>query len=112
MGNNSIKKSIVVNNISKKKIFFNRLFLDRDILEKSQISMSNTNIEKSKKCNFCNKASTDLQCSKAGCKNYICPSCLEQTPVGARCPDCAKMKKNPQFSFEILYEQKKSEFVF
>ena len=35
MGNNSIKKSIVVNNISKKKIFFNRLFLDRDILEKS-----------------------------------------------------------------------------
>ena len=35
MGNNSIKESIVMNNISKKKIFFNRLFLDRDILEKS-----------------------------------------------------------------------------
>ena len=52
-----------------------------------------------------NKTSTDLQCSKTGCENYICPSCLEQTPVGARCPDCAQMKKNP------LYDPSNKELV-
>ncbi|NQU97656.1 MAG: hypothetical protein HQ548_08430, partial [Chloroflexi bacterium] len=27
----------------------------------------------------------------------ICPRCLVQTPVGARCPDCAAERKNPVF---------------
>jgi hypothetical protein len=64
-----------------------------------------SNPDKEKICSFCNKTSTDLQCSKTGCENYICPSCLEQTPVGARCPDCAQMKKNP------LYDPSNKELV-
>ena len=59
----------------------------------------------SQKCSFSNNTTTDLQCSKAGCENYICPSCLEHTPVGARCPKCARMKKNP------LYDPSKKELV-
>jgi len=35
MGNNSIRKSKIKNKTSMKRILFNRLFLDRDILEKS-----------------------------------------------------------------------------
>jgi hypothetical protein len=38
---------------------------------------------------------TNLRCGKCG--SFICPRCLVQTPVGARCPDCAKLKKNPAF---------------
>ena len=63
------------------------------------------NKDGSQKCSFCKKSTTNLQCSKTGCENYICPSCLEQTPVGARCPKCAKMKKNP------LYDPSKKELV-
>ena len=63
--------------------------------------MSNPDKEKLKICSFCDKTSTELQCSKTGCENYICPSCLEQTPVGARCPDCAQMKKNPLYDPSI-----------
>lgn len=38
---------------------------------------------------------TNLRCGKCG--QFICPRCLVQTPVGARCPDCARMKRNPAF---------------
>jgi hypothetical protein len=38
---------------------------------------------------------TNLRCGKCG--QFICPRCLVQTPVGARCPDCARMRKNPAF---------------
>lgn len=31
---------------------------------------------------------THLRCGK--CETPICPKCLVQTPVGARCPDCAR----------------------
>ena len=38
---------------------------------------------------------TGLACSKCG--KPICPRCLVQTPVGARCAQCAKLSKLPTF---------------
>lgn len=38
---------------------------------------------------------TALRCSK--CDTLICSKCLVQTPVGARCPVCANVKRLPTF---------------
>jgi len=38
---------------------------------------------------------TNLRCGKCG--KPICPRCLVQTPVGARCLNCAKLYKLPTF---------------
>jgi len=38
---------------------------------------------------------TNLRCGR--CDELICPRCLVQTPMGARCPDCAAERKNPVF---------------
>ena len=38
---------------------------------------------------------TDLACGKCG--KAICPRCLVHTPVGARCRDCAQLRKLPQY---------------
>lgn len=39
---------------------------------------------------------TALRCSR--CDTPICPKCLVQTPVGARCRDCAKLAKSPVYN--------------
>lgn len=39
---------------------------------------------------------TNLSCGKCG--KPICPRCMVQTPVGARCPQCAKLYKLPTYS--------------
>ncbi len=39
---------------------------------------------------------TYLRCGKCG--TPICPRCLVQTPVGARCPDCANVSRLPTFN--------------
>ena len=44
---------------------------------------------------------TNLRCGKCG--KPICPRCLVQTPVGARCPDCAKLYKLPTFRVSAKY---------
>ena len=44
---------------------------------------------------------TNLRCGKCG--KPICPKCLVQTPVGARCPDCAKPYKLPTFQVTTRY---------
>jgi len=36
---------------------------------------------------------TALRCGR--CDTLICPRCLVQTPVGARCPDCANVRRIP-----------------
>ncbi|MDP6496138.1 MAG: hypothetical protein QGI09_12230, partial [Dehalococcoidia bacterium] len=36
---------------------------------------------------------TRLSCGK--CDTFICPQCLVHTPVGARCPDCAQLRRLP-----------------
>ena len=44
---------------------------------------------------------TNLRCSKCG--KPICPKCLVETPVGARCPDCARIYKLPTYSVSLQY---------
>ena len=44
---------------------------------------------------------TNLRCGKCG--KPICPKCLVQTPVGARCPDCAKLYKLPTYRVSKIY---------
>ena len=39
---------------------------------------------------------TALRCSR--CEKPICPKCLIQTPVGARCRDCAQINKSPVYT--------------
>jgi len=39
---------------------------------------------------------TALRCSR--CETPICPKCLVQTPVGARCRDCARISRSPVYS--------------
>lgn len=38
---------------------------------------------------------TNLRCGKCG--RPICPRCMVQTPVGARCPDCARLRRLPTY---------------
>ena len=44
---------------------------------------------------------TNLRCGK--CSKPICPKCLVQTPVGARCPDCAQLSKLPTYRVSTQY---------
>ena len=44
---------------------------------------------------------TSLRCGKCG--TPICPRCMVQTPVGARCPTCAGLKKLPTFRVSSVY---------
>ncbi len=44
---------------------------------------------------------TNLRCGKCG--KPICPKCLVQTPVGARCRDCAQLQKLPTFQVTTHY---------
>ena len=44
---------------------------------------------------------TNLRCGKCG--QPICPRCLVQTPVGARCPDCANVKRLPVFTIPPVF---------
>lgn len=46
------------------------------------------------------KVETHLRCGK--CEKPICPKCTIQTPVGARCPDCAKLTRLPTFQVSIF----------
>ena len=39
---------------------------------------------------------TRLACGK--CDTLICPQCLVHTPVGARCPDCAQLRRLPIYN--------------
>ncbi len=44
---------------------------------------------------------TNLRCGKCG--KPICPKCMVETPVGARCPDCARLYKLPTFRISGTY---------
>jgi hypothetical protein len=44
---------------------------------------------------------TTLRCGKCG--TPICPKCMVQTPVGARCPECAKLYKLPTYRMSSGY---------
>ncbi len=47
------------------------------------------------KCATHSEIETNLKCGKCG--KPICPKCMVQTPVGARCPDCAGLYKLPTY---------------
>ena len=47
------------------------------------------------RCAFDPEVETGLACGKCG--KYICPRCMIQTPVGARCRECARVTKLPTF---------------
>ena len=47
------------------------------------------------RCAYHPDVETNLRCGKCG--KPICPKCLVQTPVGAKCPDCAKLYKLPTY---------------
>ena len=53
------------------------------------------------KCAFHPDIETNLRCGKCG--KPICPKCMVQTPVGARCPECAKLYKMPTYQVSINY---------
>lgn len=44
---------------------------------------------------------TGLLCGR--CDTPICPRCLVQTPVGARCPECANVRRPPTLDVSLLY---------
>lgn len=48
------------------------------------------------KCPRDPEVDTALRCSR--CETPICPRCLIQTPVGARCRDCARIVKSPVYT--------------
>lgn len=52
------------------------------------------------KCSRHPKIETNLRCGK--CDRPICPKCTIQTPVGARCPECAKLNRLPTFKVSPL----------
>lgn len=47
------------------------------------------------------RVETYLRCGN--CDTPICPRCLVQTPVGARCPTCAKVSKLPTFNITPVF---------
>ena len=49
---------------------------------------------------------TNLRCGKCG--KPICPRCMVQTPVGARCPDCARLYKLPTYRVSAMHYLKAS----
>jgi len=51
------------------------------------------------KCATHPQVETSLSCGKCG--RPICPKCLVQTPVGARCSDCARLKRLPTFEVSV-----------
>jgi hypothetical protein len=53
------------------------------------------------KCAYHPNVETSLSCGKCG--KPICPKCMVETPVGARCPDCAKTTKLPTFRLSTKY---------
>jgi hypothetical protein len=53
------------------------------------------------KCAYHPNVETNLRCGK--CDKPICPKCMVQTPVGARCPDCAGLDKLPTFRVSTRY---------
>jgi hypothetical protein len=46
------------------------------------------------------KTETYLRCGK--CEKPICPRCMIQTPVGARCRQCAGLRRLPMFDVRPL----------
>ncbi len=53
------------------------------------------------RCATHHEVETSLKCGKCG--KPICPKCMVQTPVGAKCQDCAKLYKLPTYNVSKVY---------
>ena len=53
------------------------------------------------RCALHPETETNLRCGKCG--QLICPKCLVQTPVGARCPECAALKRVPVYDVPAVF---------
>lgn len=53
------------------------------------------------KCAAHPRVETNLRCGKCG--KPICPKCMVQTVVGARCPECARLYKLPTYRVSTLF---------
>ena len=53
------------------------------------------------KCTYHPQVETNLGCGKCG--KPICPKCMVQTPVGARCRECAQLYKLPTYRVSTQY---------
>ena len=53
------------------------------------------------KCATHPNVETELACGRCG--KPICPRCLVYTPVGARCRDCAQLRRLPTYQVPASY---------
>ncbi len=53
------------------------------------------------KCSYHPDVETALRCGKCG--KPICPREMVQTPVGARCPECARLYKLPTYQVSLKH---------
>ncbi|MFC2013505.1 hypothetical protein ACFLU8_01265 [Chloroflexota bacterium] len=53
------------------------------------------------RCAYHPDVETNLRCGKCG--KPICPKDMVQTPVGAKCPECAKLYKLPTYQVPTKY---------
>ncbi len=53
------------------------------------------------KCATHPNVETNLRCGK--CDKPICPRCMVQTPVGARCRECARLYKLPTYRMSLQH---------
>ena len=47
------------------------------------------------------KTETGIRCGR--CEDPICPDCLVHSPVGMRCPDCARVNRVPTYDVPLQY---------
>ena len=47
------------------------------------------------------EVATNLRCGKCG--KPICPKCMVETPVGARCRECAQLRRLPTYQVSWAY---------
>ena len=47
------------------------------------------------------KTETSIRCGR--CEETICPECLVHSPVGMRCPDCARVNRVPTYDVPLPF---------
>lgn len=52
-------------------------------------------------CTYHPRQETNLRCGK--CEKLICGRCVIQTPVGARCKECAQLRRIPTYTVSALF---------
>jgi hypothetical protein len=55
-----------------------------------------TSIETVHHCATHPDVESELACGR--CEKFICPRCMIQTPVGARCRECARLRRAPMYT--------------